>query len=657
MHFRNLFSLQLIVASYAYNTDIIRDYFSFKNVTRVAGFSCGEIEDDIRLIKLLNNVGIAVSINQLASTIDVPRFLQSNYSNLGVFLDLQCWIADEDDVKLFNETTSHYIFDHLHQWLILDNNMDHTIQLLNEDAFSITTDIVIAVPRDDDYILYDVYNHCKRCGGLLNITEIGTWSRNDELRITLKTDKFSRRWNYHGMKIRIAGYDGSVFRNRYVFEVVAKPKGQDLIEYLQEKNSIQIDNWGKFGYSIMMRIAEMFNFTLEVIELNHWGKNDSNGPLMAGLGQDIYDIGFYPSILTLERLKFADVILQIFPARTCFLFRTVPSVNIDMNGIFRPFVKNVWYMILLLAIIIIFALWTVLKLESNVPHSDYGTTVLIAIAAICQQGLPFFGNKVSSRVVFFQTMIFGLLVYNYYSAAVVSSRLNTPLDKMNDSLYSLIKSGMKIAAYKTVYFNVLLHSPSPDVQYFKKHWDTIPEEKRFCSMQEGIQAITKPGFAYHADPMNAYPFIERIFDRQMICQLTEVHLLRPSTLGLWSSRGSHFNEIIKIGLIRISTSGIRKREVIRWNYRKPYCNKDKLYVSTVTIHEAMPVILLLFFGTMLSVIIYFIENIVFRMLQKKRERMTKPENRLNKLDRKIMIPAKSKKYNISILKSFSVKYK
>ncbi|CAL7944852.1 unnamed protein product [Xylocopa violacea] len=645
IHFRNLFSLQLIVALYAYNTDIIRDYFIFKNVTRVAGFSCGEIEDDFRLIKLLNDIGIAVSINQLRSTIDIPRFLHTNYSKLGAFLDLQCQIADEDVVKLFNETTSHYMFGHLHQWLILEDNMDHAIQLINENAFSITTDVVIAVPRDDDYILYDLYNHCKRCGGLLNITEIGTWSRNDGLRITLRTDKFSRRWNYHRMKIRIAGY------------VVAKPKGQDLIEYLQEKNSVQTDNWGKFGYSIIIRIAEMFNFTLEVIELNHWGKNDSNGPLMAGLRQDLYDIGFYPSILTIERLNFADVILQIFPARTCFLFRTVPSVNIDTNGIFRPFVKNVWYMILLLSIIIIFALWTVLKLESNVPDSDYGTTVLITIAAVCQQGLPFFGNKVSSRVVFLQTMIFGLLVYNYYSAAIVSSRLNAPLDKMNDSLYSLIKSGMKIAAYKTVYFNILLHSTSPDVQYFKKHWDTIPEKKRFCSMHEGIQAITEPGFAYHADPMNAYPFIERIFDRQMICQLTEVHLLRPSTLGLWSSRGSHFNEIVKIGLIRISTSGIRKREVIRWNYRKPYCNKDKLYVSTVTIHETMPVILLLFFGIIFSVIICFIENVVFGMLQEKQERMAKLENRVNKLDRKVVIPANKKKYNISKLKSFSIKYK
>lgn len=44
MHFQNFFYLQLIVALYADKTNMIRDYFVFKDVTRVAGFSCGEIE-------------------------------------------------------------------------------------------------------------------------------------------------------------------------------------------------------------------------------------------------------------------------------------------------------------------------------------------------------------------------------------------------------------------------------------------------------------------------------------------------------------------------------------------------------------------------------------------------------------------------------------
>lgn len=54
-------------------------------------------------------------------------------------------------------------------------------------------------------------------------------------------------------------------------------------------------------------------------------------------------------------------------------------------------------------------------------------------------------------------------------------------------------------------------------------------------------------FAFHADPDDVYPLIEQVFDKEMICQLTEVHLLQPSDLGLWSNLNSHFHEIVKIG--------------------------------------------------------------------------------------------------------------
>ena len=83
--------------------------------------------------------------------------------------------------------------------------MSHTVQLLNDSVFSIITDITIAISNNSDYFLYDVYNHCKSCGGLINITELGTWTGQDGLQITLQTDKFSRRWDYHKMRIKVAG--------------------------------------------------------------------------------------------------------------------------------------------------------------------------------------------------------------------------------------------------------------------------------------------------------------------------------------------------------------------------------------------------------------------------------------------------------------------
>lgn len=98
------------------------------------------------------------------------------------------------------------MFEHLHRWLILETNISNTVQLLNDSTFSIITDFTIALSmEDDDYILYDVYNHCKHCGGSLNITELGTWTRSNGLNVTLSQNTFARRWNFHQLKVKIAG--------------------------------------------------------------------------------------------------------------------------------------------------------------------------------------------------------------------------------------------------------------------------------------------------------------------------------------------------------------------------------------------------------------------------------------------------------------------
>ncbi|XP_076293992.1 ionotropic receptor 75a [Lasioglossum baleicum] len=639
MYVRMFFSLQLIVASCGDNTDLIRDYFVFKKVNRVAGFSCGDPDNDVKTAKILNDAGITVSLRRFGTNVDLWRFLWTQYGNLGVFLDLRCADKNDDVSNIYDEASAQYLFEHLNHWLILEDhrkNLTDTVRLLNESTFSIITDFVISIPNDDGYALYDVYNHCKHCGGSLVVTELGTWTNNTGLSVHLLENMFTRRWNYHQVKAKIAGV------------VLFRPKDRDLITYLQEPNVIQTDIWSKFGFALVLHTAEMFNFTLDVIELD-WPKNAKNGPLMSGLKERKYDIGYYPSILTIERLTLADVTLQVFPTRTCFMFRTMPSVKNKLTVVFRPFQASVWYMVFALSIVIILTLWLIWKLDKN---CDSGDSTLILVAALCQQGLPFQSDQFAGRIAFLQTMIFGLLLYNCYSAAMVSSRLNIPLNKMNDSLYPLVKSKLKLSARKDLFFKLLLSSTSPDVRFFKKHWDDIPEEQKFQELHDGVKTIMHPGNAYHAIPTDAYPIIERLFTKQMICQLTEVHLLQPSVIGLWTTPHSQFKEITKIGLIRMVTAGIRKRQVHRWISRKPFCEEDKRYVSSVTILETAPIIVFLLIGIALSTIICVIENIIFRMSKRKSIKITtlklsKAQNKAVIADRK---KTKTKIFTTSIKK-------
>lgn len=95
------------------------------------------------------------------------------------------------------------MYDEMHKWLILGTNLSHSLHILNDDAFSISTDVIIAVPSANDYILYDIYNPCKERGGSANVTMFGTWSSKKGLNVTLTQSKFERRSNLHGMRLKV----------------------------------------------------------------------------------------------------------------------------------------------------------------------------------------------------------------------------------------------------------------------------------------------------------------------------------------------------------------------------------------------------------------------------------------------------------------------
>jgi len=83
--------------------------------------------------------------------------------------------------------------------------MSYGTSTLNETGFSIVTDLAILLVNETDYVLYDVYNHCKLRGGVLNVTKLGTWRRDEGLVITLTGSKIDRRRNYNGLRVKSAG--------------------------------------------------------------------------------------------------------------------------------------------------------------------------------------------------------------------------------------------------------------------------------------------------------------------------------------------------------------------------------------------------------------------------------------------------------------------
>lgn len=63
------------------------------------------------------------------------------------------------------------------------------------------------------------------------------------------------------------------------------------------------------------KCKRVFVYSMDLIEITHWEKNDSNGPVIGTLKRGEADLGYYPSILTIARYADARVIFQQWPTR------------------------------------------------------------------------------------------------------------------------------------------------------------------------------------------------------------------------------------------------------------------------------------------------------------------------------------------------------
>ncbi|XP_012138588.2 ionotropic receptor 75a-like [Megachile rotundata] len=599
-----LLFLQILQFNIIYCTNenhVIRDYFAFRKVERIVGFSCDDMENDFNLAKTLNEkytTYISMLNSTVESRLDVKQILRAEYHRLGVFLDSRC--DSERYAKVIADAGKYFMYDEMHKWLIIGLNLNQTLQILNDDTFSVSTDVVIAIPSLDNYLLYDVYNPCKDRGGSMNVTYFGSWSEKKGLNITLTQTKFQRRSNLHGMKLRVGLVVNIQVENRSLHEA--------MLEYSMKTKYGR----SKFLYILMNHLADLFNFTMDLVEINAQRRFDNSGPVFTAFKRKIIDLSASPVAMKIDRLTNGDIIGPVWPIRSCFMFRTISSTKMKPTQFLQPLSVKVWYVMSAMIIIVTTTLIILIKIEGvSGPAEIYGLSVLLTIGALSQQGSAFVPGRFAGRIAFLHTLIFSVLILNYYSASIVSNRLKNKGEKMNDSLINLSKSNMKLAAEPTPYIRSFLQVPDKEVRYFyENRWAKIPEFNRYLPLEQGLNQVADGSLAYHTMIDSAYPYIEQSFSYRSICELTEVHLFR-AILAFYARHRSPFTELMKIGLTKIRNTGIQSRELKRWGSRKPFCPTNLLIAEPLSIHEAAPVFIFLSFAIILSLLFCAVENIVY----------------------------------------------
>lgn len=96
------------------------------------------------------------------------------------------------------------MFDELHDWLMLGNSIDEAVNMVDDRAFGLATNFVIAISDDlENFDLYDVYNCFSIShGGNLNVTFYAYWNFENGMTVNLTQSKFARRSNLHGLKLK-----------------------------------------------------------------------------------------------------------------------------------------------------------------------------------------------------------------------------------------------------------------------------------------------------------------------------------------------------------------------------------------------------------------------------------------------------------------------
>nr|XP_031838888.1 ionotropic receptor 75a-like [Nomia melanderi] len=600
-----LFLSQLTLFSTAQDHVFIRDYFVHKRVRNVVGFSCGDIESDFDLLKTLSTTGIFTIMREPTIKIDIRRFLRTETWTLGVIVDLRC--LNETAVRIFAESSKYRMYDYSYNWLVLGSNYNQSVPLLNDTTYSMVTDFVLAISNKNGYDLYDVFNHCKYRAGLLNVTKLGTWRRHSGLNITLTQPLINRRTNMHGMRLKISGV------------IQYRPKGMRLEDYMQDINTRSLDSMHKFVHAMILHIGDLFNFSVHASEIIYWDRHSVHGLIFEFLQANYIDFASNPRIMVSERLDYASLIGAAWPIRPCFMLLSTATNKIKLEIFLKPFTRQTWYTFAGFGLFSIFVMKMIMNCEGIGKKEKYSGAVVLSVGIISQQGANLTTRRIASRIALFQITVQSWIMYNYYSGSIVSARLSEPLDMMEDSVTVLADSNLKIAAEAVPYLNYFLYKLNWESDYFrKKRWDPLPESKRYLPIEEGIRQVSQGILAYHTDPNTAYPYVEKMFDSNKICVLTEIHLFKQSVMGMYASHNGQFIEMAKIGLTKMFNTGLRDRQIKHWSSRKPQCQPDTLSTRSITIYETAPALILLALGVLLAGIICIAENIIYRRSMNKK---------------------------------------
>ncbi|XP_077293110.1 ionotropic receptor 64a [Arctopsyche grandis] len=505
-----------------------------------------------------------------------------------------------------NETSAIFdypsIFNFTHKWLLLQSDFSNdTINFLARLNINIDAEITyVDLSNDRSYKLYDVYHTGRYHHGRFIIEHLGCWDVNGGFNLLPRKYKYVQRSNMTGVVLKCM----IVVRNHVKYR---------FTKFVSNPIDPHIDSFSRFNFALLLHLKDIYNFSFYMMRTLSWGymQNGSFDGMVGQLERRKIDIGGSPIFFRLERAKVTGYTIQTWISRSCFIFRHPKRASI-FKIYTRPLEDNVWCCIFGTVFITSTTVYLLFKIQGRIIFAaDEGSlsgVLLFIFGAIFQQGMTSSLPMLSGRVVIFTIFTFSLLLYQFYSASIVSSLLmdpprtiRTPTDLINSNL----QLGVEDVPYTTNAFRQT--NDEVAIQLYRKK---VSNDKinNFFHPDEGLQMVKNGGFAFFVDNAVAYKIIADTFSEQQVCELSEINLFPTQKTMAIVQKHSPFRKLVTYGLRKVAESGLMARQMSIWSAKRPKCVKSiDSSKFNVTIIEFSSVLIFLLIGMIFSVFFLFLE--------------------------------------------------
>nr|QGW45452.1 ionotropic receptor 75b [Bradysia odoriphaga] len=599
------------------NNVLISDYINANNLKICVLSSCN---GNLELLNGFNDKSDTwYSFTNIAvQSVEFDTLFARFSHQIGVVVDLSC----SQTVEFLREISKRMFFHRERYWLMFSPDMNRTEDVLQQLNVNADAEITVAIPVEDsarkNYRLYEAFNPSSTRGGLLNVTQIGTWTLIDGLNLALNKTKFENRRDFQGITFR------------GVVTIPKIPNHETFLQHLESVEFPHLNTISRFNYRIFQIMQQMFNFKIFLQRANSDG-DLRNGRWQGAIGM----INRREVDISVSGYRWKDEYYDAFEAtvnsyatQPKFIFRHPKLV--DSSTVFtEPFKNIVWVCIVVVCILSAYFLRHIFTAENHkkvkvnfgnesINDDSWSNSLLLILGILFQQGYSIEPLMISSRILTLSILVFSVLVSQFYSAFIVGSLL-TEAPKSIKTVKQLGRSSLNFGIDDSAYILETFDQSNEDSVVKLRKRIMKNRDKNIMDLHEGLDLMKKGGFAFNTDVTSSYLKIKKMLTDDEICDLQDVVYVRETPTGPVVPKKSPLTEWIKISILKMGEAGILTYHAKIWIGTKPECPVRIVDFVPVDLLHFSTALYLIIFGIILSFLILLAEILVHSFQNSNRE--------------------------------------